>query len=126
MMANHDEIEIRGLRLRCIIGFNPDERREKQDVVIDLTLFTDIRKGGDTDDPGDILNYKTVNKAVIKLVEASSYNTVEALATAIARLAVTQYGVARIRVRVHKPGALRFSDSVGVLIEREAGDFKAG
>jgi FolB domain-containing protein len=122
-MDNHpDRIEITGLRLRCIIGFNPDERRDKQDVVIDLALFTDLRKGGASDNPDDILNYRTINKAVIRHVEASSYNTLEALATSIARVAV-ENGAPHIRVTVHKPGALRFTDDVSVTIERTAADF---
>lgn len=119
-----DRIEIKGLRLRCIIGFNPEERREKQDVIIDMTLFTDLRVGGETDNPDDILNYRTVNKAVIKHVEASSYNTLEALATSIARVAIVDCGVQHIQVSVWKPGALRFTDSVGVTIERTTADFE--
>ena len=117
-----DRIEITGLRLRCIIGFNPDERRDKQDVVIDMVLFTDLRVGGVSDNPADILNYRTINKAVIRHVEASSYNTLEALATSIARVAV-ENGASHIRVTVHKPGALRFTDDVSVTIERTAADF---
>jgi FolB domain-containing protein len=118
-----DKIEIRGLRLRCIIGFNPDERRDKQDVVIDMLLLTDLRKGGISDQPADILNYRTINKAVIKHVEASSYNTLEALATSIARVAIVDCGAPHIQVTVHKPGALRFTDDVMVTIERTTEDF---
>jgi FolB domain-containing protein len=118
-----DRIEIRALRLRCIIGFNPEERREKQDVIIDMTLYADLRRGGETDNPDDILNYKTVNKAVIRHVEASQYQTLEALAASIARVAIVEGGVERIQVTVQKPGALRFADSVGVTIERERADF---
>lgn len=118
-----DRIEIRGLRLRCIIGFNPDERREKQDVVIDMTVYTDLTHGGETDDPADIFNYKTLNKTVIRLVEASTYNTIEALATAIARAACVDCAAPRIVVSVQKPGALRFTDTVGVVIERTPADF---
>jgi dihydroneopterin aldolase/D-erythro-7,8-dihydroneopterin triphosphate epimerase len=118
-----DRIDIRALRLRCIIGFNPEERRNRQDVIIHMTLFTDLRKGGTSDLPDDILNYRTVNKAVIAHVEASTYNTVEALATSIARIAVVDCGVSKIQVTVEKPGALRFTDSVGVTITRTADDF---
>ena len=118
-----DRIHIKGLRLRCIIGFNPEERREKQDVIIDMTLFTDLRIGGETDQPADILNYRTVNKAVIRFVEESSFNTLEALATSIARVAIVDCGVSQIEVTVWKPGALRFTDTVGVTIERSAADF---
>lgn len=118
-----DTITIKNLRLRCIIGFNPDERREKQDVVITMELFTDIRQGGETDNPADILNYKTVNKAVIRHVEASSYNTLEALATSIARVAIVDCGVEDMRVTVQKPHALRFTDDVMVTIRRTRADF---
>lgn len=119
-----DRIEIRGLRLRCIIGFNPEERQNKQDVVIDLTFFTDLRRGGQTDDPADLFNYRTVNKAVIAFVEASSFNTVEALAAGIARVCVVEHHAPRVQVSVWKPGALRFTDTVGVTIERGAEDFE--
>lgn len=120
-----DRIEIRGLRLRCIIGFNPEERVHQQDVVIDLTFFTDLRPGGLTDDPAAIFNYKTANKAVIRLVEASAFNTVEALAAAIARVCVVECSAPRVQVSVWKPGALRYTDTVGVTIERTAADFPA-
>ncbi|MBL8148237.1 MAG: dihydroneopterin aldolase [Anaerolineae bacterium] len=119
-----DRIEIRGLRLRCIIGFNPEERIHQQDVVIDMTFYTDLRSGGLTDDPADIFNYKTANKAVIRFVEAASFNTIEALAVGIARVCVVECGAPRVQVSVWKPGALRYTDTVGVTIERTAADFE--
>jgi FolB domain-containing protein len=118
-----DRIEIHGLRLRCIIGFNPEERLNKQDVVIDMTFFVDLRKGGATDQPEDLFNYKTVNKAVIRFVEESTFNTIEALAAGIARICVAEHGAPRAQISVWKPGALRFTDTVGVTIERTAEDF---
>ncbi|CAG0978442.1 D-erythro-7,8-dihydroneopterin triphosphate epimerase [Anaerolineae bacterium] len=119
-----DMIEIESLRLRCLIGFSEWELDKKQDVVIHMTLFTNIRKGGLSDNPDDILNYKTVNKAVIQMVEASHYKTLEALASAIARVAIVDCGAPHIRVRVEKPGALRFADSVAIVIERTIEDFQ--
>ncbi len=120
-----DRIEIHALRLRCMIGFSEHELKDKQDVIIHMTLFTDLRKGGESDDPNDILNYRTVNKAVIRHVEESRYKTVEALATSIAKVAILECGVPHIQVTVEKPGALRFADSVGVTIERTTADFAA-
>jgi dihydroneopterin aldolase / 2-amino-4-hydroxy-6-hydroxymethyldihydropteridine diphosphokinase len=113
-----DQILIQNLRLRCLLGFSQHEIGKKQDVIISMTLYTDLRKAGESDNPDDVLNYRTVNKAVIEHVENSSYKTVEALAESIARLAVTEYAVPHIRVEVHKPAALRYTDSVGVIIER--------
>lgn len=119
-----DIIEIDALRLRCEIGFSQHEIGVKQDVVLTLRLAADMRKAGETDNPDDAFNYRTVTKAIIALVEASHFKLVEALAVAIARLCVVDYGVPWVQVRVHKPGALRFADSVGVVIERTPDDFR--
>ncbi len=118
-----DTIEIDNLRLRCIIGFSEHERKDKQDVVISLRIGTDMRLSGENDNPGDTFNYRTVTKSIIKRVEESDYYLVEKLATEIARICVLDYGAEYVQVRVHKPGALRFSDSVGVVIERTPDDF---
>lgn len=118
-----DLIEIDNLRLRCVIGFSPHERKDKQDVVISLRIGTDMRKAGKTDNPDDAFNYRTVTKAIIKHVEESEYFLVEKLAAEIARICVVDHGAPYVQVRVHKPGALRFSDSVGVVIERKTDDY---
>ena len=118
-----DMIEIDNLRLRCVIGFSPHERKDKQDVVISLRIGVDMHRPGQTDNPDDAFNYRTVAKAIIQHVEASHYNLVEKLAAEIARICVVDHGAPYVQVRVHKPGALRFSDSVGVVIERGPDDF---
>ncbi len=117
-----DIIEIDALRLRCVIGFSAHELKDKQDVVISLRIGTDLRRAGQTDNPDDTFNYRTVTKAIIQHVEDSHYKLVEALAASIARIVIA-HGAAWVQVRVHKPGALRFSDSVGVVIERTPNDF---
>ena len=119
-----DKIIIHDLLLRGIIGLNDWEREKKQDILINMTLFTDTRPGALDDDPERILNYRTITKAVIAHVEQASYYTVEALAEAIARICVVDHAAERVIVRVEKPGALRFAHSVGVEIERERADFE--
>lgn len=120
-----DKIHIKNLRLRCFIGFHDHELRDQQDVVISLWLYTDIRAAGHSDDPADLLNYRTVNKAVIKAIDGATYKTIEALATEIARIAVIDCAVPKVKVAVYKPGALRFTDDVGVILKRTAKDFGA-
>lgn len=119
-----DIIEIHNLRLRCIIGFSSHERKDRQDVIINLRLGTDMRLAGETDNPDDVLNYRTITKSIIRLVETSEYYLVEKLASEIARICLVTYGASYARVQVHKPGALRFSDSVGVVIERTPSDYQ--
>jgi FolB domain-containing protein len=118
-----DRIEIKDLLLRTIIGINDWERHKKQDILVNITLFTDTREAGLSDQIDDSVNYRTIAKKVISHVEESMRFTVEALAADIAEICLGDPKVKRVCVKVEKPGALRFADSVGVEIEREAGDF---
>jgi FolB domain-containing protein len=113
-----DRILIRDLMLRCIIGVNAEERREKQDVVISITLETDLSKAGWSDALADTVDYKALKKKILALVEGSQFLLVEALAERIAAVALEDPTVLKAVVRVEKPGALRFARSVGVEIER--------
>jgi len=119
-----DNIIIKDLLVRSIIGINPDERIKKQDILINMVLFTDIRQAARSDDIADSLNYKAITKRVIEHVESSSDYLVEKLVTDIARLILMEFQVERVRVRVEKPGALRFAKSVGIEIERTPQDFQ--
>ena len=118
-----DKIIIRDLLLRGIIGINPDERVNKQDILINMVIFADIRKAAVSDDIADAVNYKSITKRVIQHVEESSDFLVEKLVTDIARIVITEFGVERVQVRLEKPGALRFAESVGIEIERTRADF---
>lgn len=120
---SEDRIEIRDLFLRGIVGINDWERDKKQDIIINITLSADLRAVGASDRIEDSVNYRAITKQVIAHVESAQPYTVEALATDIARICLSNSGVAKARVRVEKPGALRFSRSVGVEIERRPEDF---
>jgi len=113
-----DRILIEGLCARCIVGVNHDERRELQDVVIDIDLYTDMSVPGRTDSITDAVNYKEVKKKVLGFVESSQFFLIEALAEAISKLCLEDPAVQKVRVRVDKPLALRFAKTVGVEITR--------
>ena len=115
-----DRIEIKDLMLRGIIGINDWEREAEQDILINISLTADLAKAGQTDSIEHTVNYRTLTKQIISHVESSQRFPVEALATDIAGICLAQDGVASARVRVEKPGALRFARSVGVEIERTA------
>ena len=117
-----DRIEIKDLLLRGIVGINDWEREKPQDILVNITLFTDLRRAGASDDLTDSVNYRTLTKQIIAHVESAGRFTVEALAADVARLCLETPGVQRARVRVEKPGALRFARSVSVEIERTAAD----
>ena len=118
-----DKIVIRDLLLHGIIGINEDERVNKQDILINLTLFSDIRKAAASDNISDAVNYRTITKRIIKHIEESSDFLLEKLVSDIAELILMEFNVEKAVVRVEKPGALRFAQSVGIEIKRTREDF---
>lgn len=118
-----DKIIIKDLLLRGIIGINPDERIKQQDILINIVIYTSIAKAAASDAIEDAVDYKAITKRVIDHVENSADFLVEKLVTDIARLILAEFQVERVRVRVEKPGALRFAQSVGIEIERSRDDF---
>ena len=113
-----DRIFITALSADAIIGIYDWEREVKQRLEIDLEMWMDLRAAAQSDAIEDTLNYKSVAKRVLAFVEASRFRLVEALAGEIARIVLEEFKVERVRVTVHKPGAIRHSRDVGVMIER--------
>lgn len=114
-----DRILIEGLELRCVIGVDEPERREKQDIVINIALYADASKAGKSDRLEDAVDYRALKKRVVALVEGSHFFLIEALAEAIAQLCLENPAVAKAVVRVDKPAAWRFARTVGVEVTRE-------
>lgn len=114
-----DLIEIKDLLLRAIVGINPEERSNKQDVLINIQMDVDTREAAANDDIERTVNYRSVAKRVIELVENSEFFLVERLAEEIAATALAEPRVEGVRVSVDKPGAVRFARSVGVTIVRK-------
>jgi FolB domain-containing protein len=113
-----DKIFIKDLVARGIIGVNDWEREKPQEILINITVFTDTRNAAKSDDLADCVDYRALAKKVQAHAESAARLTVEALANDLAEICLEQTGVERASVRVEKPGAVRFSGSVGVEIER--------
>jgi FolB domain-containing protein len=113
-----DKVIIQDLLVRGIIGVNDWERKRAQDILINLTLFTDTRRAAETDSIVDCVDYSKMSKRLQAHAESAERKTVEALANDLAKICLEDKGVQRVVLRVEKPGAVRFSRSVGVEIER--------
>ncbi|EXX62131.1 uncharacterized protein OCT59_012584 [Rhizophagus irregularis] len=113
-----DRIFVQDLRLNAIIGINPWEREEKQSVIVNLTIYPTYKVDSGKDYVIKPHNYRTIVRTVSKHVEESKYKTVEAFATSIARIAITECHVNKITIKVEKPSALMFAASAGVEIIR--------
>lgn len=117
-----DRILIKDLLVRCVIGVHDEERRDKQDVLINLSLSVDLRNAGMSDRLEDSVDYRALNKRILSMVEHSQFHLVEALAQAVADICLGNPSIKEASVRVEKPGALRFARSVGVEIVRRRPD----
>jgi len=118
-----DRIHISDLVVPGIIGINPDERLNPQDVRINATLWVDTRPAAASDDIVDAVNYRTVTKAMIAHVESGDPMLVERLVAELAGIALgSDERVKEVEVTVEKPGALRHADSVGITIRRSRED----
>ncbi len=121
-----DRIIIGDLLVRGILGVNPDERVNHQDILVNVTMWADTRPAATSDNIDDAVNYKTVSKAIIAHIEQSEPLLVERLAADLVRICFdTDPRVQAVEMTVEKPGALRFAQSVGVTIFRRREEFSA-
>jgi dihydroneopterin aldolase len=117
-----DKIFLHALKAEAIIGIYDWERQVKQTVIVDLEMNGTVRKAAISDSIDDTLNYKKVAKRVLAFIEASQFHLVETLTEQIAMLLLSEFNLLWVRVSLSKPGAVRNSRDVGVIIEREAKD----
>jgi dihydroneopterin aldolase len=117
-VAQMDIVFIHDLQIETVIGIYDWERKIRQTISLDLEMATDIGKAAKSDNIDDALSYKTVAKRLIDFVEASEFELVEALAEKICSIILEEFEVPWVKLTLHKPGAVRGSKSVGVIIER--------
>jgi 7,8-dihydroneopterin aldolase/epimerase/oxygenase len=118
-----DKIFLEGLKVEAVIGIWEWERRVRQTVSLDLEMAVDARKAAASDDIEQALDYKRIAKHLIQVVEASRFKLVETLAETLARIVVTEFDVAWVRLSVSKPGAIEGSRNVGIVVERTPEDY---
>lgn len=110
-------IRIKNLLVRTIIGYNPEERVNRQDVIINLEIEVDVSRAVTTDHQDGIYNYKAITKTLIAFVSESKFNLLEKLTYEVLQLIMKDERVIRAKVEIDKPHALRFSESVSVELE---------
>ena len=125
MDSSLDRIIIRDLLVRGIVGINPDERVNRQDILVNVTMWADTRLAASSDAIDDAVNYKTISKAIIAHIEQSQPFLVERLAADLVQICFeTDNRIQAVELTVEKPGALRFASSVGVTLYRQRGELE--
>lgn len=113
-----DFVFIDDLRIDTVIGIYDWERKIRQTVALDIEMAFDNRVPAASDDIAKTLDYKAVSKRLIAYVQAAEFGLVETLAENCARIIREEFGVAWVRLKLAKPGAVTGAKSVGVVIER--------
>ena len=109
-------IKINNLRLRTYIGFNPEEKSKQQDVIINVNICYRADPVFSSDDEDDVLNYKIITKRMIHHVEHGRFHLLEKLTADLLNIATESERVSFAEIKVDKPHALRFADSVSVIL----------
>lgn len=123
-MLNGDKIYVEDLRVKATIGIFDWEKKIKQDVSISYEIPHDNVKAAKADAIEATTDYKSITKGIISFVENNKFELVETFAEKIAEMVIKDFNINEIRLRVSKPGALRFSKDVGVIIERDKSSYE--
>lgn len=115
-----DRVFVENLTVETVIGIFDWEREIRQAVSLDLEMEFDIRQAALTDSIDDTLDYKAVSKRLIRFIEQSEFQLVETLAEKCAAIVLSEFPVKHLRLKLSKPGAVRGSSAVGVIIERSS------
>lgn len=107
-------LRIKNLKLRIIVGINPEERIHKQDVLINIRADIDNSKAIQTEDINDTINYRNLAKSVIKFVEKSEFYLLDTLVDKVLNLVMSDDLVIRATVEIDKTTVLRYCDSVSL------------
>ncbi len=113
-----DIVFIEDLTIETVIGIYDWERKIRQKVVFNIEMGTDIKAAAATDTIENTLDYKAVAKRIIAFVEDSEFQLVETLAERVAEIIQSEFGVPWLKLKLSKPGAVRGSKAVGILIQR--------
>lgn len=110
-------VYIKGLQAQAVIGVYEWERHIRQTLVLDLEMASNTALAAARDEIAHALDYATLSRQVIALVESSEYQLIETLAEAVAGMIMREFGVPWLRLRLSKPGAVAEAEDVGVVIE---------
>lgn len=115
-----DLIRINNLSVGAIIGTEGYERERKQELILTITIYTDLRKAGNSDSLEHTIDYSALESRVRYMAENSSFRLVEALAEEVARITLKLEKVSKVKVSVKKPSALNMTGSAEVEITRRS------
>lgn len=117
-----DKIVIKGLKIFAFHGVNPEEKRDGQNFIFDVTLYTPLINAGNTDNVDDTISYSKASKLIVNVVKEKSYDLLEGVAKVVIDALFSEFKSLRaVKVLIKKPEAPMKMDFeyMGVEVYRE-------
>ncbi|NMP31739.1 dihydroneopterin triphosphate 2'-epimerase [Thalassotalea sp. M1531] len=121
-MSSNAIISITNLRLRTYIGFNEEEKCKQQDIIINAEIHYPANNLCLADNVDSAVNYKDICKSIINHVENGRFLLLEKLTSDVLGICADHPMVCFAQVKIDKPHALRFADSVSLTLSYKADD----
>lgn len=112
-------IRIKDLRLRTYVGIKEEEIKNKQDVLLNITIRFDASDAINSTEIDDTLNYRSICKEIIEFVETNQFLLLERMTHQVLTLIMEHPEVHSAEVEIDKPHALRFAESVSIALSAE-------
>lgn len=111
-------LSIRELRISCIVGVYPDERKREQDVFVDVDMEFDFSRVTASDHLADTVDYTEVAADLTAYLQAERFQIIETLAQrACARILERHPILNRCRLVIRKPAAVAHAQGAVVTVE---------
>ena len=115
-----DKLSIQDLRVSCIVGVHPHERKREQDLFIDVDLWFDCSRAEASDHLSDTIDYTIVAEDLTAFIRAEKFQLIETLAQRTCeRLLRLQPVLQRCRLAIRKPAAVQNARCAAITVERE-------
>tara|TARA_B100001094_G_C18060603_1_gene734832 strand:+ start:379 stop:1182 length:804 start_codon:yes stop_codon:yes gene_type:complete len=79
-----DEIQLRRLKIDCVVGIYPDEKVKTQSLFIDLTLFLNTREAAQTNSLTKSVDYAALRGEITFILQNARFQLLETAAEALA------------------------------------------
>lgn len=112
------KIIIKKAQFQCNVGITEQERSKKQEIIIDIDMFCNIKKSTQTDNIKDTIDYFKVHAGIKKIIENKQYNLLETIANKIADYILENYNIKKISILIQKPNAFKKVEYAGIRIEK--------
>ena len=115
-------LDIRDLRVRCIVGVHTYERKIEQDLLVDLRLEFDFSEAAHTDQIDLTIDYTRLADMLEKWMQREKFQLLETLAARACILITDEWPqISHCRVTIKKPSALPKAQHASVTSEWAAG-----